>query len=263
MKKDIENKVRIGIHADIVKKGFFRTKCDIAPIEDPYLESVHAMADIHSYIEKQQGNTVENTHKPPLQEETVDLHSFEQQKQYNYQNYYENEFHKEYQKEYKGIDSLKHEKKIELDSEHTVCPISPITVSDSEETSLHLEKLEKKEKPVKIPFGSIQSIDEKDLPKPKRKFKKIVNVLNKPAENSDRLSPKPLENVPSPSSAFYSKLKLEEEIVKEEEKEKKVRLNKVVVPMKNETLPSDVVHTIKTCITYTPLYDYMVLSTEN
>jgi hypothetical protein len=215
------------------------------------------MADIHSYIEKQHGNTVENTHKPPLQEETVDLHSSEQQKQYPSHDYYE----KEYQKEYKALDSLKHEKKTELDTAHTLCPISPITVSDTEETSV--EKPEKKEKPVKIPFGSIQSIDEKDLPKPKRKFKKIVNVLNKPAKNSDRLSPKPLENIPSPSSAFYSKLKLEEEIVKEEEKEKKVRLNKVVVPMKNETLPSDVAHTIKTCITYTPLYDYMVLSTEN
>jgi hypothetical protein len=94
--------------------------------------------------------------------------------------------------------------------------------SDHEQTLKSCEeKLEKKEKPLKIPFSSIQKITEEDLPKPKRKFKKMVpTLLNKPPANTERLSPKPMDNIPSPSSAFYSNLKIEEEVVKEDERRK-------------------------------------------
>jgi hypothetical protein len=265
LKKNIENKVRIGIHADVVKKGFFRTTCDISPIDDPYLKSIPV--EEHRNKKKQEtdlsiGEKVESENNTFI---PVEIHGVKKEKDSKSQ------INDGFTCSLETVFELSKELPISTSSDGLdsllMCPISPITISDTDETVIEKsceEKLEKKEKPLKIPFSSIQKITEEDLPKPKRKFKKMVpTLLNKPPANTERLSPKPMDNIPSPSSAFYSNLKIEEEVVKEDEKEKSIRLNKVMVPIKNDTLPKMIEHTIKMCIASTPLEMYTILYRED
>jgi len=248
-KKNLENKVRIGIHADIVKKGVFRTVIDIEPIDDPYLKDVKENENnngISPLLDEK--STMEN--KKPL----IEIHNIEKPTMENKKSL------DEFETQNNAMDEIE----------------KPIL---AEET----KNIKNKSKSLKFSFQEFQKIEEdgkKNLvlqdvpltssssspglssssPVPKRKFKTNLNIMNVHSKNMNNQSEKgfipiKVETVPSPSSIFYSKLKIEEEVVKEVKKESMLKETVPIIKKNNLTKVNQ--NKIKSTIEETPLKNYI------